>query len=232
MELGHTFLISIFIIIAGVYLQTIFIITDWKKDLKKAALFKGLAAFCFVLLGGLFVSKNPSVAGWCILPGLFCGMAGDIGLAVKKNLSGKWASIINAFGVLSFMTGHFFYIMGLFYAGIIHFNLGLTLTAVISILVIPFLCFKAKKSSVVNRLVGCIYIFVVISMFSTAAALFAMQKTLCSGLFLTGALLFLISDIVTIYNSLLEAKPKKLRAINLGIYYTAQILISISIYNF
>lgn len=232
MNLGQTFLISIFILIVGLLFETIFIISDWKKELKKAALFKGLAAFCFVLLGGFFLSKNPSAAGWCIFPGLILGMTGDICLAVKKNLSGLPSAIINVSGILSFMAGHFFYIMGLFYSGVLNFTLGCVLWILIYIPVNAFLLSKSKSSPVSSRLMGCIYLISVTSTFCTATALFSTQKNLFSGLFTAGAFLFLVSDIITMYNSLLTEKPRVLRAVNLAVYYAAQLLIALSIFYF
>lgn len=232
MEPRITVLISILILITGLLLETIFISADWNKRLKKAALFKGLAAFCFVLLGGFFLSKNPSAAGWCIFPGLILGMSGDICLAVKKNLKGMPSVVINVLGILSFMAGHFFYIMGLFYSGVLNSTLGSILWVLIYIPVNAFLLSKSKDSPVSSRLMGCIYLISVTSTFCTAVALLSVKPDLFSGLFSSGAFLFLISDIITMYNSSLSEKPKILRAVNLAVYYIAQILISFSIFCF
>lgn len=232
MQQSLFFLIPLFVLITGLCLETFFIISDWKKKLKTAALFKGLASLCFVAMGGYLLTKNPSPQGWFIFLGLICGMFGDIWLAVKKTLSGIWAEVINATGILSFMTGHLLYTMALFYAGILDFKLYMILLGILCLLIIPFLFYKARKSPVLHRITGSIYLLAVISMFCTSAGLFAMQKSLFSAIFLTGALLFLISDIITIYNSLLEAKPKKLRAVNLAVYYAAQLLIAFSIFLF
>lgn len=229
MERNITFLVSILILLFGLCLETVFIMEDWKKNLKKAAWFKGLASFCFVLLGGIFVKINPSIPAWFIFLGLSCGMTGDICLGVKKFLSGIPSALINVFGIFSFLSGHFLYILALFYGGKINFSLGCLLWAVIYFPVIIFLLVKSRKSPLTARLMGCIYLSAVMVMFSTAVALFSVQKNLFSGLFALGGFLFAVSDIITMYNSLLSEKPKVLRAVNLAVYYAAQLLISASI---
>lgn len=224
--------IPILILAAGFGFEGVFIIEDWKKNLKSAACFKGLASLCFVLLGGFFINLKPSYSGWCIFIGLIFGMIGDICLAVKKNLKDIPSAIINVFGILSFMAGHFCYIMALFYAGILNFKLGCILWALIYFPVNSFLLTKSKNSPVSARIMGCVYLAAVMSMFSTAVALFSAQKNLFSILFATGGALFVISDIITMYNSLLEEKPKVLRAVNLAVYYAAQVLIASCIFYF
>lgn len=79
---------------------------------------------------------------------------------------------------------------------------------------------------------GCIYLISVTSTFCTATALFSAQKNLFSGIFTAGAFLFLVSDIITMYNSLLTEKPRVLRAVNLAVYYAGQILIALSLFYF
>jgi len=232
MKSGFIFLISILILTAGFCLEAIFIVADWKKNLKKAALFKGLASFCFVLLGGFLVKINPSIPGWFVFLGLIPGMSGDICLAVKKTLSGLPSAVINLSGILSFITGHLLYIIGLFYAGLLNFKLGCILWVVIFLPVSIFLLIKSKGAPLNARIMGIFYLSFVTSMFCTAVALFAVQKNVFSGLFAAGGLLFLFSDIVTINNSLLKEKPKVLRAVNLAVYYTAQILIALSIFHY
>ncbi len=229
MERKITFLIFILILLFGICLESVFIVEDWKKKLKKAAWFKGLASLCFTSLGAFLVYINPSAPGWFIFLGLILGMTGDICLAVKKFLSGFISAAINVFGILSFMAGHFFYINALIFAGKINFKLALLLWPVVYLIVIPVLLIHAKGSPLKNRIMGCIYLSVVTFMFSTSVAHWTMQRSSFSILFSTGAFLFLISDVITIYNSLLPEKPKVLRAINLSLYYTAQILISLSI---
>lgn len=229
MERNLIFFIPILILTAGLSFESVFIIEDWNKNLKKAAWFKGLASLCFVLLGGFFVKVNPSAPAWFILLGLISGLSGDICLAVKKFLKGIPSAVINTIGILSFMTGHFLYIVGLFYGGILNLKLGCILWAVIYIPVIIFLLRKSKGSPAASRIMGCIYLSVVTSMFCTASALFSVQKNMFSGLFASGGFLFVISDIITMFNSLLTEKPKILRAANLAVYYGAQILISFSI---
>lgn len=216
----------------GFSLEAVFITADWNKRLKKAAWFKGMASFCFVAFGGLLAKANPSDAGWYLFLGLISGMMGDICLAVKKFLSGASAAIINVFGILSFMAGHIFYITGLCHAGNPNLLFGCILWIAIYVPVNIFLLKKSKKSPLNARIMGCVYLAAVTFMSSTAVALLSIQQNLFSGLFAAGGLLFLISDIITMYNATLSEKPRTLRAVNLAVYYAAQVLISSCIYYF
>lgn len=227
-------MILVLIVLTGLILDILFIKQELKEKWVPATVLKGAASLGFVAVGLVGYLRDESAIGRMILIGLIFGLFGDVFLDLKNCFTGKASKISFALGILTFLTGHIFYIVALFNIneGIILF--AVLATALISVASIPALMKKITPPSTGFKIFGYVYLVVVIGMFSTALAGFVKSGfingnfTMTAVVFLVGALLFVVSDFIMIYNNF-GKQVKYLRATNLILYYIGQLLIAFCI---
>ncbi|MCQ2584395.1 MAG: lysoplasmalogenase [Treponema sp.] len=226
------FLYAIFILlICGLIFESLFIYYDYKRRLIHAGWFKSLAAFCFVLIGVSLISDNllcDYFYFWKLLIclGLFFGMLGDIFRAVCKVSTGTKSKLFNLAGTVAFITGHLLYITTWL---TIENHILLPYLIFLPVLYIPTILFvlkKGKRTSKGEKVLGTIYLLIVISMFSVSLSEMLVTRSYIARQFTLGAFFFMTSDIITIGNSIAHRPHKRLRALNLLNYYAGQMIIA------
>lgn len=222
-------------ILIGILIDLLFIRSEYAKKMREATVLKGLASLMFVLLGIYLYCIAPSTVALLILLGLIFGMLGDIFLNLRNLYEGAVSNRIFAVGILLFLIGHFLYIAALLCCDTRILLPGAAIALLLSVLSIPPLMKRISAPSKGLKLFGYIYLVIVISMFSAAAALLLRSALLTEScltlfhiLFAIGAGLFVVSDFIMIYYSFGKKIPP-LRAINLLSYYAGQILIALCI---
>lgn len=222
--------------VVGILVQIAFIIVENKKKWVPAVCLKGLASVIFVLFGwyagtmcGAFEgAEGPSIARF-ILIGLILGAVGDILLNLRFCL--KKGQIAFLAGIAAFLAGHIFYIL---YAAKqienvpIYVGIGIILAAIL--LVFIFANLKGIKPAF--KAFGAVYIGIVSVMAVCAAGCIREFQTVPNILFGIGALLFLVSDIVMVFNTFGKTQRLSLRATNLLLYYLGQLMIGATLFYF
>lgn len=223
-------IITLLLIIVGLILQSLFIKAEIDGKMKAAVILKGTASLMFVLLGVFLITSKITMYGDLILKGLVFGMFGDILLNLRYLVPKQKESSVFGLGVLSFIVGHIFYIAALVDLGGTGILLySLIFTIIISVVVVLLMKKHIPIEKKYIRVCSYIYIIVVVAMLSSAISLILVKGySFKHSSFLVGSLLFLISDIFTVYYSF--AKQSNLqKALNLYIYYLAQILIALTL---
>lgn len=218
--------------VIGFSIQCMFVHTENQKDYTNAVVLKGMASFCFVVVGitAVCFAKNVAIAS-LILTGLILGALGDILLNLRF-VNKKNPQRMFLLGTVSFLLGHIFYIAALLtyaynvdpetlYAAII---IAVLITFIVGLLICTIL--KVKKQL---KIFGIVYIFIVSLFVSIAIYNLFVSKSLFALLALIGSTLFFASDVILIFNSF-GSKPKIcLRWSNLLLYFAGQILIGFAI---
>ncbi len=215
--------------LAGILVDIAFIRSELSGRLLAATILKGAASAFFVAFGAVCFGAKATDFGRLILIGLVLGMAGDILLNLRNQVSGGGAMKVFALGVLAFLAGHILYIAALIGAcpGMLVFA-GIA-TVVISVLAIPPLMKRITAPSKGLKLFGYVDLVIVIAMFSCAAGmLLQLGASPMTAVFTLGAFLFLISDFIMIYYTF-GSKVPALRVTNLLCYYVGQLLIGLCI---
>ena len=107
--------------------------------------------------------------------------------------------------------------------------IGVPVAAVLSFLIIRAILKRADAPESIRK-VGTFYLAAVIAMFSCALGLFIKDAAspFCQ-VFVIGAFLFMVSDLLLVFALFVPGSPKCLRAVNLGCYYIGQLLIALSL---
>lgn len=228
----YFFLNAVFILlICGLVFESLFIYYDYKRRLIHAGWFKSLAAFCFVLIGVSLISDSllyNHFHYWkfLICLGLFFGMLGDIFRAVCKVSTGNKSKLFNLAGIVAFVTDHLLYITTWLTIENHILIPYLIMLPVIAAPTILFILKKGKRTSKGEKILGTVYLLIVISMFSVSFSEMIVTKSYMAKQFSLGAFFFMTSDIITIGNSIAHRPHKRLRALNLLNYYAGQIIIA------
>ncbi|MGN0906311.1 MAG: lysoplasmalogenase [Bullifex sp.] len=223
-------MIPLLLIVAGFIIQSVFIISEEKEEMRKAVFLKGTASLLFVLLGVFLFSQHVTMYGDIIVKGLILGMIGDILLNLRYVVPEQKSSSVFALGIFAFLAGHFFYIGAMLSSGGSRIILpALIAAAVISVLSIPPLMKRITAPGKALKAFGYVYLVIVIAMFSAALSLLITSGATSKNIVLTvGALLFLVSDFFTIYYSF-GRKIQIIRRLNLIAYYAGQVMIALTI---
>ena len=215
--------------VVGAVFDVFFIGAEYAKRMKRATVLKGIASFFFVILGIYCSVKKGTSFGWLIVAGLALGMIGDVLLNMRFLYEGKKSRIIFGVGILAFLSGHIMYIVALIMQDTSIIVPALIITAILSVISIPLIMRRIIAPSTGLKIFGCVYLAIVIAMFSCAAVLCYMKPDTMTLLFAIAGLLFAASDFIMIYYSFGKS-IKPLRAINLSLYYIAQLLIAACIF--
>lgn len=219
----------VIIALVGLFIDCIFIKSEYAGQMLKATVLKGVAAAFFVAEGVYCYISHPATGGMLIVIGLVLGMIGDIFLNMRNLYEGGKSNKIFAIGILSFLAGHFLYIAFLVGNAGKMILVSLVTTVVIAVVSIPPLMKRITAPSKGLKIFGYVYLTIVIAMFSCSVGMaINMGITKLTTIFIVGALLFMVSDFIMIYYSF-GKKIKPLRATNLLCYYVGQLLIAFCI---
>ena len=185
---------------------------------------KCLAALCFITIGIINAKNNPNNFSYIICFGLLLDGLGDLFLALRNI---KLDKVFFLIGAICFLLGHLTYIVGLLIICTQH-RILYTLLGVLFGVVIY--CFVTKKCefSKVFKYVGIMYCLTISIMCFFAIGTYINIHTLESLVFMIGAIMFIISDIILIFCNF--SNPKKwMHPVYSILYFSAQLLISLSL---
>ena len=205
----------------------IFLYSETRKKQVLSLFLKGSASLCFVLLGilGYEISDNYAAAQ-CVLMGLLFGLAGDV-LLVLRSVLPKTGQVLFLAGILAFLAGHVMYIIAL--APLCDCLAASVITAAVLAAVLCRWIFQKITVSHLLRILGVLYLSVIMIMTCIALGILFTDFSVFSGLFSAGALLFLVSDIILILNWFGPESKESFRISNIILYYTGQLLIAASL---
>lgn len=217
------------IIVVGFVTDIAFIITDYMKKYVPAVILKTLASLVFVYLGICCAHiAGGGIYANLITAGLALGCAGDFFLNLRF-VSPKYDEICLKAGTAFFFAGHAVYIAATVTAGSRVYMAALPLSLVLCLIIITILLRKTEVKKELKPL-GIIYFVIMISTFSFAAGLMIMTGVSeFTKLLAAGAFIFMISDILYILTWFGKIKRSWYNAANLITYYTAQVMIALTI---
>lgn len=220
---------KIMLIILCLLIMSAFIYFEKKEKYVIAVVLKGLASLMFVLLGfECSKATGNNEFNRFVRFGLILGLIADILLNLRFVFKEK-GKLVFLVGILVFLSGHIVYLCALIptVTNVIYPILsGVSLTAIMLIEIFKFI--EAQKAF---KIFGVFYIgaIVIMNMFAIANLLEDPGNTRYI-IFLVGAVLFLISDVVLIINTFGKTSKFSLRITNLSLYYIGQILIALSMF--
>lgn len=222
--------IIILLAIIGCIIQGAFIIVEHKEKYVPAVILKGSASLLFVAIGIYSIVKVNAATNFptLVLVGLILGAVGDILLNLRFVFP-KIGSKVFLGGVASFLIGHILYLIALFNFASDKVWIAIIVGIVVAALILTFIFMKLKVK-LSFKIFGVLYIGAVSLMASVAIANLICNQTPTNISYAIGAVLFLISDVVLIFNSFGPKQLFSLRITNLSLYYLGQILIALSIF--
>ena len=201
-----------------------FLYQESREKYVPAAVLKGLASLCFVILG-IICSPGSHLAKLIII-GLVLGCIADVLLNLRWVFKEK-GQLIFLVGILVFLSGHILYlaaVLPLSANWILCFAIGVVLTAALMVWI--FKQITAKKAF---KIFGVFYIGAIMLLNCVAIGNLISAPSVFTGLFAAGALFFLVSDIVLILNTFGSETKQSLRITNISLYYIGQLLIALSL---
>lgn len=235
----------------GCILQGVFIAVEHKKHYVGAVILKGLASVFFCIIGYFacayagFVcglsshSELVTMAGQTveksfvmgiaklIFAGLILGAAGDILLNLRFVFE-KQGQKIFLLGIAAFLAGHIVYLISL-----IKFSNNILVCIICGVVLAAILLtiiFKSFEVKLAFKIFGVLYLGAVCLMACFAVGNYISNKSTYSLIYAVGAVLFLISDVVLIFNTFGPKQLFSLRITNLSLYYAGQLLIAGSLF--
>ena len=237
-------MLTYIMLFVSVMLVIIYIFIEIKGRPLFAIFFKGLASFSFILvfvfalfekiffensifyLGSSFYSYVPVLM--IILLGLIAGLIGDLFLALRplQDLVEDQNIIIS--GIVCFSVGHLFYFTA--FMMMTTFSWLSVIIAVVMTIVIYFMSDKLDYRMGKAKTPTLIYSFLIFLMVGqTLGFAIITGFSTFSMMFLVGALLFSISDLILAPIYYGNGNRPMMVIMNLITYYSAQILIAVSI---
>ena len=211
------------------FIMSVFIYFEKKEKYTLAVVLKGLASLMFVLLG-FWCAKRTGNNDFSktVKVGLILGLVADILLNLRFVFKEK-GKIVFLVGILVFLSGHIVYLCALVPTVnnvVIPTVIGVILTAI----TIKWI-FTQIEAAKAFKIFGIFYIgaIVIMNCFAIANLLNDPSNTRYM-IFVAGAILFLISDIVLILNTFGKTSKFSLRVTNLSLYYVGQLLIALSMF--
>lgn len=213
--------------VLGFICQAIFIYVEHEQKYVLADILKGLASFCFVVIGVMGCKLYPE-SSKLIMYGLIFGLIGDVLLNLrfvfKKN--GQKAFLL---GILAFLIGHILYLIALISkTSSKDLFIPIIIGLVIAIALLIYI-FKTMEVKLPFKIFGVFYLSAVIVMTCLAISSAINYQSVKTISYAIGAVLFTISDIVLIFNTFSGTTKFSLRITNLTLYYIGQMLIALSL---
>jgi len=206
-------LLTVAIIVCAV----LHILAEYKGAKRKVYLLKPLTMLLIVAMGLSLLPEKLDWYHYALLIGLLFSIGGDVAL--------MWPSDKFTLGLVSFLTGHVFYISG-FISGI---ELSLSWYVWVPLIILGSGMFLGLRSGLGKMEVPVLLYILVILIMSGVAWERHFQLELPQTYFaLWGATLFILSDALLAWNRF-RVKFKSAQLFILGTYYTAQWALAISL---
>lgn len=214
--------------ILGILLQAAFIMVEKRKAYVPAVVLKGLASVCFCLIGFLSLRGSGNGAfSRTIVWGLACGAAGDILLNLRYLLQ-KRGQLVFMLGIVAFLAGHIVYLWAL--APLCDYlAVCLVSGAILAALLLTWI-FRVLDVKPAFKIFGVLYIGAISMMSAVAVGNVVSHATAAGWILAVGAVAFLISDMVLIFNTFGKEQKFSMRIANLSVYYLGQLLIAFSLF--
>jgi len=205
-----------------------FIWTEYNWPQKRTLITKGLSSLLFIAIGvcSYIVTDAPANYALWIVAALVMGMIGDLFLV--------FPNILKSFilGLVAFLIGQIIY--GVVF---LRFNGFMIYDVLIYVSLVGASFFAYSKSNLeLGRMKKPVLFYVLIIAFMFTMAISTLYKggfnTPTTILITVGASLFLISDVVLAFVRFQKDAAPCLRGINLGLYYSGQILLALSVLTF
>ncbi len=204
-----------------------FLYQEYLKKHEIAVVLKGLASLTFVCLG--FFSGRMSADGQLahnVISGLCLGAVADVILNLRYVFKEKGKPVFLV-GILIFLAGHIMYIVALIpKCGCL--TACLTAGVILTALLIVWI-FSKITAAAAFKVFGVFYLGAIMIMTCIAAGILVTGPSAFSGIFAAGALFFLASDIILIFNTFGPEQKEALRISNILLYYIGQLLIASSL---
>ncbi len=205
-----------------------YISTEYRWVKNKYVFTKMTASLLFIAIGvSAFISTGtPASYGAWVIAALVFGMIGDILLVYVDK------SLFFILGLVSFLVGQIIY--GVTFLRFVGF---LWIDVVLYVVLVAAAIFAYTRVKLdLGKMKIPVLAYLLIIMFMFVMALSSIYKggfnTITTALISTGAVLFLASDIVLAFVIFQKGSPKQLRAVNLSLYYSAQMLLALSVLTF
>lgn len=209
----------------GIALQILFILQEKNKKYVAADIFKGLASLMFVIIGIIgYNALKPDSWACKILAGLIFGMIGDIVMNLRFVLKDDAGQKAFLGGILAFLIGHVLYLCALIPIAnnlVIDIIIGAVLAAALLIYI-----FKTMEVKTAFKIFGIFYLGAIIIMTVMAIDIAVSTAYMPYIVYAVGAVLFMASDIVLIFNTFSGKTVFSKRVLNLSLYYVGQLLIA------
>ncbi len=202
-----------------------YISTEYRWTKNKYVFTKMTASLLFIAIGvsAFIVSDAPANYGAWVVAALVFGMVGDLLLVYEDK------SLFFVLGLVSFLIGQIIYgVTFLRFVGFMWIDVVLY-----AVLVAAAIFAYTRVKLDLGKMKVPVLAYLLIIMFMFVMALSSIYKggfnTLTSAFISAGAVLFLASDVVLAFFLFQKNSPKPLRAINLSLYYGAQMLLALSV---
>lgn len=219
----HLWLCAVCLILAA-----IFIYIEKKGYYLPADVLKGIASLCFVIVGILgAVSSGGSQYAWTVVGGLVLGAIADVLLNLRYVFEGKKAQLAFLVGIFVFFLGHIVYVIAL--STRCEYLIPCIVIGIAAGIGLLIWIFTKIECKLVFKIFGFFYVCTIAVMNVVAIGVLLTNPTLDAALFVFGAILFLISDILLTLNTFGSEQLFSRRVANLMLYYIGQLLIALSL---
>ena len=212
--------------VLSLLVAAVFIYFEHEEKYVHAVILKGTASLLFVVTGFLSGKLNPTAISTTIIIGLLLGCIADVLLNLRYVFPRK-GQLIFLIGIVVFLSGHIAYLAALM--PLISNRLVVLVISVILTAILMVWIFKRITAKTAFKIFGVVYIGAIMAMNCVACANLIQSPSSFSAVYMAGAFLFLISDIVLILNTFGSKTRFSLRITNLSLYYIGQILIALSL---
>ena len=205
-----------------------YINTEYRWAKNKYFFTKMAASLLFIAIGvsAFIVSGTPANYGAWVIAALIFGIIGDLLLVYVDK------TMFFMFGLISFLIGQIVY--GVTFLRFVGF---MWIDVVIYVVLVAAAIFAYTRVKLdLGKMKIPVLAYLLIIMFMFVMAVSSIYKggfnTLTTAFISLGAVLFLASDVVLAFFIFQKDSPKPLRAINLSLYYGAQMLLALSVFTF
>lgn len=213
----------------GILLQAVFIYTEHKEKYVLADILKGSAAACFVVIGIVgYATRTADDFGLKLMIGLIFGMIGDILLNLRFVVGEDKGQKVFLLGIVSFLIGHILYLAELVPIAA-HPVTCIIVGAILAAALLAYI-FKTMDVKLAFKIFGVFYLGAVIIMTVMSIDVAMAMQNIRSIEYAIGAVLFMVSDIVLIFNTFSGKTKFSMRITNLSLYYAGQLLIAMCLF--
>ena len=219
----------ILLMVIGAALQATFIAVEHKEKYVAADALKGAAAACFVAIGVVgYLLKTTDSFGLKLMIGLIFGMFGDILLNLRFVVGEEKGQKVFLIGIVSFLIGHVLYLAALIPLTS-HVAMCIVIGGILAAALLTYI-FKTMDVKMAFKIFGVFYLGAVIIMTVIAIDVAVTMQTIRSIEYAIGAVLFMVSDIVLIFNTFSGKTRFSMRIANLSLYYIGQMMIALCMF--